>query len=489
MRTAFVAAALVVVPVSVRAQAACSSCEDCTTQLASANAEVTLANDLALRGEGPCVVMRGEGVRFNGGGHIVLAQPRGGVGVRIEAARAGLRSLRVTGADTGVVVAAAEVTLYNLIVEARGVGIRAEAAPGVRVDRVRVTGGHVGVSFGANPDGTCPATSVTRSPGAVVVGSTITRADTGLAACDARPVLTGNIVRNNGVGVLLGDPSASGAHGDAPWDPCVCQPGLDRLRPGMLAMFSSGCAGCEVHEGWMSSLRRRGVDVRVRETGPAAAQAQQRFDAWAWRCAPGMMDSLGIPGCVPNYTCTATGAVSKRRQGERELVVDTPLNAEDDVARFSQQCAAAARGRYAQGARCVVAALADNTFCNNRAVDVRATGDAARWGGLRNRCGHAESWSEATHTGCTATCDGVMPEPDPVVADPMPPPAPTPPPASTISPSIAARQSLAQVPVRSTALPPTAAPATGDSGNGPLWLVAGFAALLGAAALLTRKAR
>jgi hypothetical protein len=485
-RAAF-ALCLTLTPTLAFAQSTCSTCEDCTQALAAPHADVRLGGDLPLRGAGPCITVRGEGAHFDGARHVILAQPAGGIGVRVEGVGAVVRNLRVTGAATGVAVAARDVTLYQVVTEARGVGVRVEASPGVRLDRVRTTGGRVGVSFGAADDGSCAAGLTLRSPGAVVVASTFERAAVGLAACDARPVLTGNTASGNGVGVTLGDPAAASVpHGDAPWDPCVCGAPLERLRPGQLAMFSSGCGGCMVHEGWMPALRRRGVEVRVRENGRGAETSQQRFDAWAWRCATGVMDALGIPGCVPNYACAATGTVSKRRQGEAELVMDAALNGEDDVFNLARSCAAGAQGRYVAGARCVAQALADNTFCHNRTRDLRVTGDAARWGGVRNRCARAEGWSESGHAGCTATCDGA-PMPAPEAPAPPVDPAPTPAPATATPPPPAPPAPATATPTAAPAPASARTTAPTDGGNGPLWVMGGFMAVLAAAGLLTRK--
>ena len=186
------ALALALCPALAAAQATCDSCASCTEALAAPNAAVQLAVDLPLRGDAPCVVLRGAGARFDGANHVVLAQPAGGVAVRVAAVGANVRNLRITGADTGVEVAAADVTLYQVVTEARAMGVRVAAAAGVRLDRVHTLGGRVGVSFGAADDGSCPAGATLRSPGAVVLGSTFEGADVGLAACDARPVLTGN---------------------------------------------------------------------------------------------------------------------------------------------------------------------------------------------------------------------------------------------------------------------------------------------------------
>jgi hypothetical protein len=447
-------------------------------------ADVKLSADLPLQGEDACVIVRGTNAHFDGAQHVLLAQPTGGIGVRVEGAGAVLRNLRVTGATTGVVVAASDVTLYQVVTEARGVGIQVEAAPGLRLDHVRTTGGRVGVSFGASADGSCPTDTVMRSPGAVVLGSTFERALVGLAACDARPVLTGNTARGNGIGVVLGDPAASAVpHGAAPWDPCVCGNTLDGLRPGQLAMFSSGCGGCTVHEGWMPSLRRRGVEVRVRENGRGTEASQRRFDAWAWRCATGVMDALGIPGCVPNYTCPTTGLVTKRRRGANELHVDVPISHEDDVFALARSCAEATRGRYVPGPRCVVQAVADNTFCDNRTRDLHLTGDPARWGGARNRCRTVEGWSEEGHRGCSAGCDGdptsvsaARPEAPPADEAPLRPAVHAPPDAG-VSPA----------PTRPGASARRVAPTSTHNAEGVWWVLGGFIAVLVAAGVLPRN--
>ena len=106
------------------AQTVCSTCEDCTQALAAANADVRLGGDLPLRGAGPCITVRGENARLDGARHVVLAQPAGGVGVRVEGAGANVRNLRVTGAATGVAVAARDVTLYQVVTEARAQRLR-----------------------------------------------------------------------------------------------------------------------------------------------------------------------------------------------------------------------------------------------------------------------------------------------------------------------------------------------------------------------------
>lgn len=470
-RIALVASLVAAAPAAWAQAPQCSTCEACTAALAAPDAQVDLAGDLALHGAGPCVVIRGEGARLNGLGHVLLAQPGGGVGVRVEAANVNVRSLRVTGADVGfAVVGAHDVTLYAVTAEARAVGVSVERSPHTRLDRVRTIGGRVGVSFGARDDGACDAALPMRSPGAVVLRSTIEGARTGLAACDARPVLTANTVTRNEVGVLLGAPTAiAGPGGDAPYDACVCAPTVEALHPATSAVFSSGCGSCQVHEGWMPSLRSRGADIVVRESAPGTDEAQARFDRYAWRCLPAVMDSLGIPGCVPNYACAASGVISKRREG-LQLVLDAPVQNESEVFAFAQACAGAAAGRYGRDAgRCVLQGLADNTFCGNRAVDLRASDATAH--GTRDRCTRAEGWSEDGHDGCAQRCDAApAPPPRAPPAQPAPPTTVT-----TTTPS-------------TPAVAPTTTPPEAPSNDGPLYLVGGLvaAALVGAWALRKR---
>ena len=93
LRALTLAASLVAAAPAAWAQAPqCSTCEACTAALAAPNAQVELSGDLALRGAGPCVVIRGAGARLNGLGHVLLAQPGGGVGVRVEAADVNVRT-------------------------------------------------------------------------------------------------------------------------------------------------------------------------------------------------------------------------------------------------------------------------------------------------------------------------------------------------------------------------------------------------------------
>ncbi|MFO0644880.1 MAG: hypothetical protein U0326_01500 [Polyangiales bacterium] len=482
----------------------CRTCEDCSQLLSTPNARVELGTDLALHGAGPCVVIRGEGARFNGHGHVILAQPAGGVALRVEAANAVARHLRVTGADVGVeLVGARDATLYDITAEARAKGFSVERSPNARFERVHASGGRVGLSFGASANGSCDANTTMQSPGAVVLRSTFERATTGIAACDARPVLTGNTVSRNAVGVVLGDPAAgTGPGGAAPYDACACAPTVEAVHPGTVAVYSSGCGSCQVHEGWMPGLRRRGADIVVRESGPDTQSAQERFDRFGWRCMPGVMDSLGIPGCVPNYACVTSGAFSKRREGDAQLMVDVPINGADDAFRFASECAEGARGRYARGARCVLQGLADNRICGNRTLDLSAVGGASRAGGARDRCDHAEGWSEGGHAGCALTCDEAVPSTEappprePALIEPQAGPSPnaivpdtTQPPATPLVLPTAAPPSPAGSVAPAVRTPTRTSPAAqrAPSADEPLYIVGGIVAAVLVGAWAFRK--
>lgn len=473
-RTALVVALCLSAPSAFAQSLQCHTCADCTQLLAAPDARVELTADLTFSGNEPCLDVRGANARFNGLHHTIRAQPAAVVAVRVSAAGANLRNLQLAGADTGLLLQGArDVTAYDITVDAAVRGVGVERSANVRLERVHTRGGHAGVSFGARDDGRCDEGRPMASPGAVLLRSTVEGADVGVAACDARPVLSGNTIVRNGVGVWLAAPTAiAGPGGASPWDACACAPGLDGVHGGTVTLYSSGCGGCQVHEGWMPSLHRRGADIVVRESGNGTEEAQQRFDRFGWRCMPGVMDSLGIPGCVPNYGCAATGAFAKRRDTDGSLSIDVPLHSEEDVLHFAQTCAAAG-SRYARGARCVPRAVADNTVCDNRDVDLRATGDAARAGGADNRCGRVDGWRDGSSPGCASPCgqDGVVRTPPPE-AHHEPSLAPTPAPA----PPVEAPQAPATPPTAATPATPPGAPATGS----PWALVALLAAGLGA---------
>lgn len=361
---------------------------------------------------GACVVVAGANAWFDARGHAIRTISAGSIGVQITGPGVLVRNVTVTGAGVGIDVAGADrTTVYHATLDAHAIGIRVTAARSVRVARSHIAGARVGIAFGEPTGSQCPA-AVLRSPGAVVARNVLEHNGTGLAACEAAPVLTDNVIVHNQVGVVLGAPSrgADGGPGaDGPYDPCLCAPPLDHVRPGTTVLYSSGCGGCQVHEGWLPELRRGGHDVRVRETGLANAAAGQRFDDYVSQCIPEIADSLGIPGCVPNYACPATDVVFKIRQGAEGLRYEARLDAPDDVARFAQACDAAARANYGEGAACVRHAVRGNTVCGNRGGDVHAAPGARRSGGAGNSCTTVDGWNDDGSTGCAQPCPNTLP--------------------------------------------------------------------------------
>jgi hypothetical protein len=243
---------------------------------------VEVTGDFDVTGPGPCVVVRGAGAQLNGQEHTIRTQGLGGVAVRIEGAGASVRNLQTHAVSVGVEVAGAQdVTLYHLRIEAREVGVAVRAAPNFRMHRSRVSARRVGIAFGEPTAGRCPDGQTVQSPGAVVRRSWIEGAAVGIAACDALPVLSQNVITRNDVGLLLGAPArgltTSGPAGEAasaPFDACLCAPALDGVRLDTTLLFSSGCGGCQVHEGWLPTLRAAGHDIRARETGAGNAEGQ-----------------------------------------------------------------------------------------------------------------------------------------------------------------------------------------------------------------------
>jgi hypothetical protein len=188
------------------------------------------------------------------------------------------------------------------------------------------------------------------------------------------------------------------------------------VHQGTTLLFSSGCGGCQVHEGWLPQVRASGHDVRLRETGAEHAAQTARFDAFMARCAPEVIDAVGVPGCVPNYACVADGRVFKVRSGENSVAHEVELNSAEDVGRFASQCAQDASRFYrARGGACVRFQLRGNTVCGNRAADVRAAAGARRFGGGANdACGTAENWGEeggaSPDAGCARPCPASLDE-------------------------------------------------------------------------------
>ncbi|MCB9548156.1 MAG: hypothetical protein H6706_20255 [Myxococcales bacterium] len=360
----------------------CDGCEACTTALATPGAEVELTADLTATGAA-CVVVRGAGATFNSQGHSITG---GSVGLRVEAPDVLLRRPILRGGR--LEVAAARTTLLAADLQGADVGLLADGAPALRVVRSTIQAKAVGIALGRPTGGTCPGTG-DRSPGAVLRRVTVRGATVGVAACEGQPLIMDSTLTGNGLGLLLGAGLA------APTDPCVCAPGLEGVSPGTTLFFSSGCGGCQVHEGFLPDVLAQGQDVLLRKTGPESKDATAAFDAVIRRCAPEITDAIGIPGCVPNYACLASGEVAKRREGDR-LAVDHSLASAADVAAFAAQCRAAADARFAP--TCPATPLIGNTVCGNR-VDVVA---GAALPGAQNACGTVQGAGPGCDTPCPA---------------------------------------------------------------------------------------
>ncbi|MEZ4407725.1 MAG: hypothetical protein R3A52_14825 [Polyangiales bacterium] len=456
------------------AVAFCGSCADCTTILAQPDVTAELTGDLRAGGSGACVTIRGRHARLDGAGHAIVGD--GAVGVRVEADEVFVRNVGVRGATRGVEVAGARgVTLYHLTLSVTGTAVSVERSPDLRVVRGSIEGGRVGVSFGADAEGRC-APSPLRSPGAVVEATSVEGAGVGVAACDAVPVLREVRAQHGGVGLRLGEPSG----GSGAYDRCVCAPGLPGVRSGTTLLFSSGCGGCQVHEGWLPTLRAQGADIRLRETGAGHEAAEARFDRHMEHCAPAVMDALGIPGCVPNYACPASGAVAKVRADARSIQVEHPLDAPHLVMDFARACAAAGRAATA-GGRCVSRAVTGATACGNREADVELTGAGARWTGADNACGRVQGRGAAL--GCTRPCDdapAVAPAPPPPTLTHEVTPEPAPPPEAPVVHD-------AGVTTPTSGVSPAPTPPAQGGGGGVVFLLAGIGAVGALAAWASRS--
>ncbi|MCB9535221.1 MAG: hypothetical protein H6704_03075 [Myxococcales bacterium] len=401
----------------------CDDCAACTTALAAPGADVQQSGPLKNSGAGACITITGAGATFDGAHHPISAGE--GIGVKVAADDVLLRNVRVEGGATGIEAQAHDLTIYASDVRGAAVGLGAAKAPGLRVDRSRFEAGLVGVAFGTPKGGACPAGAL-QSPGVVVLKSEITGAEVGIAACSARPVLVDNTVRANGLGVLLGDPAppanVRGPAARAPFDPCACAPELEGVKPGTTMLYSSGCGGCLVHEGWLPDVRAQGHDVKLRKSGLENKAAQAEFDGWVRRCAPAIVDAIGTPGCVPNYACPATGALFKRKGEDGRLVFESQLNSADAVAGFAAECASAAAAHYG-GDACLQHPLRGNRLCGNTTADVAGTaGDLA---GADNACGKVQGDADPQKLGCHASCVDAAPAGAAAPTTARPAPAPT----------------------------------------------------------------
>jgi hypothetical protein len=458
--------------------APCDSCETCTEALSKPNAKVALAGPIS-GGAGACIVIKGAGAELHGGRHTLK---NAAVGLRIEGADAFVRHLTVQGGQQGVEITGAGATLLNVDVVEAQTGIAVLGAASTRLVRSSVRGGAVGVAFGPVSGKSCAPDARLRSPGAVLRQVQISDTLVGVAACEAAPVIVGSTITGNGVGLLQGPaPAVAGAQGggaSGPWDPCLCEPSLDDVRPGTTLFYSSGCGGCKVHEGFLPDVRARGHDVRLRENGKENRALTKAYDAYVRHCAPEIKDAIGIPGCVPNYACVADGAVAKRRGENDRLVFDARLNSADEVSEFAAKCVAAAQERVGEGT-CPSHALRGSAVCNNQ-QDIQSARPVL---GAENTCGSVKGAGDAV--GC-APC-GAAPT-KPVKAAQA---APTKAASIKPAPAKAAPATVAEAKAPASAVA-TMAPLTGDADDTltvPWWIPTGVLALAGIIGLAVLRRR
>ena len=483
----------------------CDSCAGCTALLSQTGVRAELTADLTHDGSGPCVVVAGEGALFDGlERDIRCTAGEGAVGIRVQGARALVRNVHVLGADVGIDVVAADVTLFHDRVEAQDAGIRGDGAAGLRVTRSVVRGGQVGISLGADAAGACPAGATVRSPGVVIGRTHVEGARVGIAACEALPVIRHSTVVRNEVGVVLGRAApAPGVPGGAgPDDPCLCRPSLEGLAPGVPVMFVSACSGSEAHKAWLPELTARGFQAAIRPSAPSEAAATRAFDAAIDRCLPQLTDAIGIPGCVPNYACPVDDRTFKLRAAERELMRELELDDAEALFAFWESCRDAAARHYRQGADCVVHALHDNVICGNTRVDLRSAGDLS---GAANSCDTVEGWSDAGVAACSAPCGSVpalpaLPAPRERIARTAPVRPPAMPPEPAPAPRPAEEPPTAAPPATDGAAPQVAFVPTGDRGSRSeapeesedsktAWLVVGLLLLAALVAVLAVTSR
>lgn len=465
----------------------CTTCEECSALLAQPKANARLEGPIALSEGQVCVRILGAGARFDGGHHAMRGAAQ--VAVQVEAPEVWVRNLRVEGARVGLHTQAAETTVFASSFLDNEVGLRAEGAEGLRVERVRAQGGRIGIALGAPAEATqCAAGAALRNPGAVLQHVHLEGAQVGLSACEARPVLHGVVAVKNDLGALFNDPApnpAGGPGADAAWDPCVCAPTLDAVQASTTLFYSSGCVACQVHEGWLPDLRARGADIRLRASRVAAYEAQGAFDRYAQRCAPALIDVLGIPGCVPNYACAATGARFKSRDAQGQLQQSVRLQSADALAAYAAQCATQAQLDYTPSeASCVKHAVRESYFCGNRSGDL--AGPAPH--GARNVCEGGDA-----ALGC-APCEGqpvpsIDDRPEGAPANPAPAnptPASATPPSAPESAPASAPESVASAAPQSTPSGSAQAPAENRDN---LWIVLGALGLLSLGILLGRTGK
>lgn len=395
----------------------CDSCESCSKLLESNDARVELSGDIVHSGDGPCIVIKGDNAVVEGMERDIRSiAGEGTVGIRVEGTRPLVRNVHLIGADVGMdVVGAAETTLFHVWVEALSVGVRVGDTSGFRLTRSVISGGTIGVSFGAQADGTCREATTMRSPASVILGNTIFGTQVGIAACDAAPVVRGNRIFKNGTGIRLNVPQVGerkeGAGATGPFDECICKPELSDVRSGSALFYSSGCHGCQVHEAWLPDLRKAGHDIRLRASGPENTAASREFDVFVDRCLPQLTDVVGVPGCVPNYSCLTTDVTHKVRQGEEGMMREVEINSPEQLGAFAEECKRVAERSYRTDGDCVIHQMQDNIVCNNTVRDIVAGSGQDRWAGVGNACGQVDGYRDVGAAGCEKPCGDAVVEP------------------------------------------------------------------------------
>lgn len=411
----------------------CTSCEQCTEMLAVPGAEVAVEAPLTT-GQ-TCITVRGAGATLDGGRQPI----RAGTAVVVEAADVFVRHLRTAGGERGIVVKGPRATLLDVQTADHKVGLIVDDAPEVRVVRSLFEKSAIGVSFSDPPKDACDPSDRLTSPGAVLQKVEIVGNGAGLVACEAAPVVVDSTITGNATGwvqgAAKGPENARFAGAAGPYDPCVCAPTLDGMRPGTTLLYSSGCAGSLHAEGLLPDVTARGHDVLLREYGREASAKTAAYDAYVRRCAPEITDAIGIPGCMPNYACVASGTVAKRRGDDDRLVVDSRIGGADDMAAFAAQCLSIAEARYG-GAACPEHAMYGTKLCDNE-TDLKAARPVT---GVGNTCAGGEGLGCApcgAKAAAPAAPTPTAPAARPPAAPPSPPPAPAAPAPTESSDGIA----------------------------------------------------
>ena len=91
---------------------------------------------------------------------------------------------------------------------------------------------------------------------------------------------------------------------------------------------------------------KKGHDILLRITGPENQAKTKEYDVFADRCMAQVTDTVGISGCVPNYSCLTTDVTLKVRDGEDGLFWETKINSAQDLAIYEAECQENAKRNY-----------------------------------------------------------------------------------------------------------------------------------------------